>query len=68
MHTEFWSGNLNCLNGMKRQLVRPRRRWGNKVDNKEIECKGVDWINLAQDGRTDGRTNSCEHDCCRVIS
>jgi hypothetical protein len=35
----------------KRPLERPRRRWvGNiKMDLREIEWNGVDWIELAQD-------------------
>jgi hypothetical protein len=39
----------------KRQLGRPRRRLvGNiKMDLREIECDGVDWIDMAQD-RTSG--------------
>jgi hypothetical protein len=35
----------------KRPLERPRRRWVNniKVDLREIEWDGMDWINLDQD-------------------
>jgi len=35
----------------KRQLGRPRRRWGdnNKMYLKEIGCDGVVWIYLAED-------------------
>jgi hypothetical protein len=35
----------------KRPLGRPRRRWeGNiKMDLQEVECEGVDWIDVAQD-------------------
>jgi hypothetical protein len=35
----------------KRPLGRPRRRWVNniKMDLREIEWDGGDWINLAQD-------------------
>jgi hypothetical protein len=34
----------------KRPLGRPRRRWvdNNKMDLREIECDGVDWIDKAQ--------------------
>jgi hypothetical protein len=34
-----------------RLLGRPRRKWKDniKMDLKEIDCEGVDWINLAQD-------------------
>jgi hypothetical protein len=35
----------------KRQLVRLRRRWEDniKMDLQEVECGGVDWIELARD-------------------
>jgi len=35
----------------KRPLVRTRRRWVDniKMDLHEVECGGVDWIELAQD-------------------
>jgi hypothetical protein len=35
----------------KRPLGRPRRRWEDniKMDLQEVECKGMDWIELAQD-------------------
>jgi len=34
----------------KRPLGRPRHRWedNNKVDHQEVECGGMDWIELAQ--------------------
>ena len=34
-----------------RPLGRPRRRWEDniKMDLQEVECGGVDWIELAQD-------------------
>jgi hypothetical protein len=37
--------------GGRRALRRCRRRWENiiKVDLKEIELKGLDWIHLSQD-------------------
>jgi hypothetical protein len=37
--------------GGKRLLVRPRRRWNDniKTDFQEVECGGMDWIDLAQD-------------------
>jgi hypothetical protein len=35
----------------KRPRGRPRRRWGNnfKMDLQEVECGGMNWIELAQD-------------------
>jgi hypothetical protein len=35
----------------KRPLGRPRRRWEDniKMNLQEIECRGMDWIELAQD-------------------
>ena len=35
----------------KRPLGRPRRRWEDniKIDLLEVECEGMDWINVAQD-------------------
>ena len=35
----------------KRQLGRPRRKWGDniKMDLQEIGCRIMDWIELAQD-------------------
>ena len=35
----------------KRPLVRPRRRWEDniKLDLQEVGCRGLDWIELAQD-------------------
>ena len=34
-----------------RQFGRPRRRWEDniKMDLQEVECGGVDWIEMAQD-------------------
>jgi hypothetical protein len=34
----------------KRQLGRPKRRWEDniKADIQEVECGGLDWIELAQ--------------------
>jgi len=34
----------------KRPLGRPRRRWeyNIKMDLQEVECEGMDWIDLAQ--------------------
>jgi len=35
----------------KRPLGRPRRRWKDniKLDLQDVECSGMDWIELAQD-------------------
>jgi hypothetical protein len=35
----------------ERSLRRPRRRWADniKIDLREIEWDGVDWVDLAQD-------------------
>ena len=37
--------------GVKRPLGRPRIRWedSKKLDLHEVECEGMDWIELAQD-------------------
>jgi len=37
--------------GGKRPLERPRRRWEDdiKMDLQEVGCRGMDWIELAQD-------------------
>jgi hypothetical protein len=46
-YTGFWWGNSEG----KKQLGRPRRRWGNdlKINLQEVRCGGGDWIDLAQD-------------------
>ena len=35
----------------KRKLGRPRRRWEDNInmDLQEVGCRGMDWIELAQD-------------------
>ena len=35
----------------RRPLVRPRRRWEDNIrmDLREVECRCVDWMELAQD-------------------
>jgi hypothetical protein len=35
----------------RRPLERPRRRWEDniKMDLREVECGGTDWVDLAQD-------------------
>jgi hypothetical protein len=44
----------------KRQLGRPRRRWHEniRIDLREVEWEGVEWIHLAHDRDERG---SCEH-------
>jgi hypothetical protein len=32
----------------KRPLGRPRRRWEDIMDLREVGCRGTDWIELAQ--------------------
>ena len=59
-----WAGYVTCMGerrGVYRVLVgkpegkrpfgRPRCRWGNyiKMDNQEVGCGSMDWIELAQD-------------------
>jgi hypothetical protein len=36
----------------KRTLGRPRHSWedNNKMNLKEVECEGMDWIEVVQDG------------------
>jgi len=40
----------------KRPLVRPRRRWEDniKMDLHEVDCEGMDWIELAEVGTGGG--------------
>ena len=53
----FWGKGKVCTRVLvgkpegKRPLGRPRRRWDDdiKMDLHEVECGGVDWIELAQD-------------------
>jgi hypothetical protein len=55
-----WVGHVTCMEKCKivvgkpeekRQLRRPRCRWGDniKMDLREIGLEGVDWINRAHD-------------------
>jgi hypothetical protein len=48
MCTTFWLENLS---GRKRSLGRPRRRWEDNIrmDIREVEWEGVDWMHLVQD-------------------
>ena len=47
MYTGVWLGKPE----VKRPLGRTRHRWEDniKIDLQEVECRGVDWIELAQD-------------------
>jgi len=59
-----WAGHVACMRRGeayivflvgkpegKRPLGRPRRRWEDniKMDLQEVGCRGMDWIDLAQD-------------------
>jgi len=59
-----WAGHVACMEAMinaysilvvkpekKRPVRRPGCSWEDNIrkDLREIECKGVDWIHLAQD-------------------
>jgi hypothetical protein len=46
-YTGFWFGDLRKGD----HLGRPRRRWEDniKMDLQEVGCRGMDWIELAQD-------------------
>jgi hypothetical protein len=48
---EMFTGFLVGRPESKRSLGRPRRRWENniKLDLREIEIDGANWIRLAQD-------------------
>jgi hypothetical protein len=46
--------SIQCFGGVserKSQLRKSRRRWVDniKMDFKEVGCRGIDWIELAQD-------------------
>ena len=47
MYTGFWWGNLR----ERDHMGRPERRWEDniKMDLQEVECGGMDWIELTQD-------------------
>jgi hypothetical protein len=47
VHTRFWWGKPEG----KRPLGRPKYRWEDniKMDLEEVDYRGVDWIELAQD-------------------
>ena len=51
-----YEGGERCVQGFGGEtwgtpLGRPRRRWEDniKMDLQEVECRGTDWIELAQD-------------------
>jgi hypothetical protein len=48
---EAYTGVLVGKPEGKKPLGRPRRRWEDniKMDLQEVECEGMDWIELAQD-------------------
>jgi hypothetical protein len=45
----------------KRPLGRPRRRWEDiiKIDLQEVGCRGMDWMDMAQD-REGQMAGTCE--------
>jgi len=53
-----YEGEERCIQGFgvgkpegKRPLGRPRRRWEDsiKIDLQEVGCRGMNWMELAQD-------------------
>ena len=52
-----FGGEVRCIQNVgretsrKKQIRRPRRRWEDniKMDLQEMECGGMDWIELAED-------------------
>jgi hypothetical protein len=46
--TGFWWGKIRERDHLKR----PRRRWEDNIEVglQEVECSGMDWMELAQDG------------------
>jgi hypothetical protein len=47
MLTEFWLENVKGKRPLRR--LRLRRKYNIKMDLKETEFEGLDWINMAQD-------------------
>jgi hypothetical protein len=51
------AGHVACIGEMKNaysilgkiSLIRPRHRWKDNINLRDVECEHVDWMHLAQD-------------------